>query len=48
MLALTALLLGIITVTPCAPGKTSILGRCYGFDCCRVKELFGKMKSKMP
>jgi hypothetical protein len=34
------ILLGIITVTPCAIGQRgSILGRSYGLDCGRAKEL---------
>lgn len=34
------ILLGIITVTPCAMGQScSFLGRSYGIDCGRAKEL---------
>ena len=45
LLLVAALLLGIITVTPCALGKKgSLLGRCYGVDACRFGELTGKMK----
>lgn len=48
MMILIALLLGIITVTPCSSDKPSMLGRCYGIDSCRIKELMNKAKSKMP
>ncbi len=48
MIALIALLLGIITVTPCTHDKPSVLGRCYGIDSCRIKELMNKAKHKMP
>lgn len=42
------ILLGIITVTPCAMGqKNSLLGRCYGFDQNRLKELSDKAKDKI-
>ncbi len=35
-----AILLGIITVTPCQRGqKSSVLGRTYGFDSQRADEL---------
>ncbi len=35
-----AVLLGIITVTPCARGeKNSLIGRSYGLDTCRANEL---------
>lgn len=45
-LLMAALLLGIITVTPCAMGQRgSLLGRCYGFDTCRFGELTDKMKT---
>ncbi len=48
MIVFFAVVLGIITVTPCPPGqKNSLLGRCYGFDSCRCKELGGKMKNAM-
>lgn len=47
-LAVLAVLLGVITVTPCATGqKGSFLGRAYGLDSCRVKELTSKMKEKL-
>ncbi len=47
-LAVLAVLLGVITITPCAMGqKGSVLGRSYALDTCRVKELFGKMKGKL-
>lgn len=48
MIAVLAVLLGVITVTPCAMGqKGSLFGRTYGFDSCRVKELSTKMKEKL-
>ena len=46
MITFIALILGIITVTPCA-GKKGFLGRCYGFDKGRCKELAGKAKNAM-
>lgn len=46
-LAVLAVLLGVITITPCAMGqKGSFLGRTYALDSCRVKELSCKMKEK--
>ncbi|MBQ7779177.1 MAG: hypothetical protein IJ404_01680 [Clostridia bacterium] len=44
MIAFLALILGIITVTPCA-GNKGLLGRCYGIDRGRCKELAGKAKN---
>lgn len=41
-----AVILGVITVTPCA-GKKGFLGRCYGFDQGRCRELGCKMKNAM-
>ena len=46
MIAFIALILGIITVTPCA-GKKGFLGRCYGIDRGRCKELADKAKGAM-
>ena len=46
MIAFLALILGIITVTPCA-GKQGFLGRCYGIDRGRCKELADKAKGAM-
>ncbi len=46
MIVFLALILGIITVTPCA-GKKGFLGRCYGFDSSRCKELACKAKNAM-
>ncbi len=46
ILAFLALILGIITVTPCS-GKKGFLGRCYGFDQGRCKELACKAKHAM-
>ena len=46
MVIFFAVVLGIITVTPCPSGqKNSVLGRCYGFDSCRCKELGCKVKN---
>lgn len=43
-----ALVLGIITVTPCACGKKgSLLGRCFGVDSYRAKELCSMSKDKI-
>ncbi len=46
MIVFIALILGIITVTPCS-GKKGFLGRCYGFDQGRCKELASKAKHAM-
>ncbi len=46
MIVFLALILGIITVTPCS-GKKGFLGRCYGFDQGRCKELASKAKGAM-
>lgn len=46
MIAFLAVILGIITVTPCA-GQKGFLGRCYGFDQGRCKELGCRMKNMM-
>ncbi len=46
MIVFIALILGIITVTPCS-GKKGFLGRCYGFDQGRCKELACKAKGAM-
>lgn len=41
-----AIVLGIVTVSPCTDGKKcSLLGRAYGFDGNRVSELCNKVKS---
>ena len=43
--AAAAIVLGIVTVSPCADGKKcALLGRTYGFDSGRVSELCGKVK----
>ncbi len=48
LMAVLAVLLGVITVSPCVTGqKNSLLGRCYRFDGCRCKELGNKMKNAM-
>ena len=42
------ILLGIITVTPCAIGqKGSLLGRSYGIDCGRANELCSLLKGRI-
>ena len=46
MIMFLALILGIITVTPCS-GKKGFLGRCYGFDQGRCKELGNRMKNTL-
>lgn len=43
-----AILLGIITVTPCSSDeKCSLCGRKFGFDPARVKELSSSAKNKI-
>ncbi len=46
MIVFLAVILGIITVTPCG-GQKGFLGRCYGFDQGRCKELACKAKNAM-
>ena len=46
MVIFFAVVLGIITVTPCG-GQKGFLGRCYGFDQGRCKELGSKMKNSL-
>ena len=42
------ILLGIITVTPCQHGESgSLIGRMYGFDGARGKELCAIAKNKI-
>ncbi len=46
MIVFIALILGIITVTPCA-GKRGFLGRCYSIDRGRCKELANRARGAM-